>query len=192
MKKNKKLYIIPGFGESTDSKRYKEKIINKIETLGLEVVSVKVDWDLDSIDTAIQQVDKQIPKDSTGYILGFSFGAYIAAVLSPKKKLRGYFFCSLSPYFKEDLLHVPQKWKDELGKKMVMSLGQYSFPSQSKASAWFIYGDKEGKVLSDRAGSAYAVWKGKKELITIKGVNHNLTSPKYSSAINELVKVALF
>lgn len=192
MKKNKKLYIIPGFGESADSKRYKEKIINKLETLGLEVVTVKVDWDLDNIDTAIQQVDSQIPNNSRDYILGFSFGSYVTAILSSKKKLKGYFFCSLSPYFKEDLLRIPQKWKDELGKKMVISLGQHSFPSKSKASAWFIYGDKEGKEVSDRAQSAYAIWKGKKELIIIKGVNHNLTSSKYSSAINELVKEALF
>lgn len=137
----------------------------------------------------IDQVNKQIPDTSSNdYILGFSFGAYITAVLAPKKRARGYIFCSLSPYFKEDIVNIPEKTKKYFGKILMDSFKKYSFPKNTAGQAWFLVGSEDWDLAISRAKLSYHQWKGKKKIFLIKDAGHQLSHPSFVSRIKEILK----
>src|SRR3989344_7131050 len=129
MRKQRKLYIIPGLGETTRSKNYKE-VIRSAKNEGLLVVPVNITWSADKdMSHYIRQADNQIPNNITqDFIFGFSFGAYIASILAKEKKAVGYIFCSISPYFKADLKYIPDKSRKYFGEKIMNSFKKYEFP----------------------------------------------------------------
>jgi esterase/lipase len=131
-----KIYIIPGLGESTRMVNYRE-VIKLFKKADFKVIPIKIVWSLDmDITDYINQANKQIPNISKNdYVLGFSFGAYIASILSKKKKVKGFIFCSLSPFFKENIKNIPEETKKYFGQKMINSFKKYSFPSVSKSRA---------------------------------------------------------
>lgn len=138
------LYIIPGLGESTRSKNYRG-IIKYARDIGLEIVPVNINWSskMDMTDF-IAQVDSKIPDSiDDSYVLGFSFGAYITAVLAKKKNAKGYIFCSASPYFKENLKDIPEKTRKYFGETMFESFKKYSFPKDVESEAWFLIGEND-------------------------------------------------
>ena len=61
---------------------------------GFSVVPINIKWKLDMyMDDFIRQANKEIPNNiKNDYILGFSFGAYITAVLSKRKRQKDLFF----------------------------------------------------------------------------------------------------
>ena len=191
MKKNKKLFIVPGFGESVRSKNYRP-VINDAKMLGFTNIPIHIRWKLHvPMSYFIRQAEEKIlaavpmPED---YILGFSFGAYIIAVLALKKKFKGYIFCSLSPYFKDDLQYIPEETKKYFGKIFMNSLSQYSFPKNSNGRAWFIVGDKDWNIAIQRTHKAYRMWKGEKEIHVIKSVGHELWNERYAKKIKTILK----
>lgn len=189
MKKKTKIYIIPGLGESVRNKNYRE-IIKSAKKAGFVVVPVNILWDQDmDMTDFVEQANKKIPDDSSeDYILGFSFGAYIASILSKKKKAKGVIFCSISPYFKEDLKEVPQESKDYFGKKMMSSFKRYTFPKKVMSDAWFLIGEKDWPLAISRAKRSFELWGGKKSLKVIKGVGHDLGNKKYSVVVEKIIK----
>lgn len=182
-----KIYIIPGLGESTRMINYRE-IIKSFKKEGFEIVPINITWSTDmSMGDYINQANKQIPNLSDNdYIMGFSFGAYIALILSKKKKVKGFIFCSLSPYFKENLKYIPKESVEYFGKKMIDSFKRYSFPAVSKSKAWFIVGEKDWPLVIKRAEESFNKWKGEKELIIVKKAEHEL---KHSNYIKEMKKI---
>ncbi|OHA92687.1 MAG: hypothetical protein A3G99_01275 [Candidatus Zambryskibacteria bacterium RIFCSPLOWO2_12_FULL_39_23] len=189
MRKQRKLYIIPGLGETTRSKNYKE-VIRSAKNEGLLVVPVNILWSADKdMSDFIQQSDSQIPNNITNdYIFGFSFGAYIASILAKKKKAKGYIFCSISPYFKDDLKYVPEESRKYFGKKIMNSFKKYEFPKGLTSSAWFLIGEKDWKLAIKRAHTSFSKWGSKKEIYIIKGAAHELTSPNYIKKISFIIR----
>jgi len=187
--KKRIIYIIPGLGETTRSKNYIE-VIKIAEKLGFSVVSVNITWKTDtSMSNFIQQADNQIPNNITNdFIFGFSFGAYIASILAKKKKANGYIFCSISPYFKDDLKYIPEESKKYFGKKVMNSFKKYQFPKGLTGSAWFLIGEKDWKLAIKRARASYKLWDGNKELSIIKGAGHELTGSNYIKKINLIMR----
>lgn len=185
----KKIYIIPGFGETTRAKNYKE-IIHFAKSKGFKIVPIKIIWSLDlPFSNFIKQVNKQIPNKIPGdYIFGFSFGAYITALLASKKKAKGYFFCSMSPYFKEDLKFIPDDTKNYFGKVFMSSFKRYSFPKNVKGSAWFFIGNKDWQIAINRLETSYKQWKGPKEIHILKNVGHKLNTINYTKKIKQIIK----
>ncbi|OJI08512.1 hypothetical protein BK005_00700 [bacterium CG10_37_50] len=184
-----KLYIIPGLGESTRAKNYRE-IIKLARKTGFEVNPVNILWEknMDMTDFVVQ-ADKKIPNDSSDdYILGFSFGAYIVSILSKKKKIKGIIFCSISPYFKEDLKDIPLESKEYFGKKMMDSFKRYTFPKKIKSTAWFLIGEKDWPLTISRAQKSFKLWGGIKSMEVIKGAGHSLDDKKYFNAIKKIIK----
>lgn len=192
MKNSRRLYIIPGLGETTRSKNYKE-LIESARDSGLVVKPVKINWEVDmDMSDYINQADKQIPDSiPNDFIFGFSFGAYIASVLARKKNVGGYLFCSLSPYFKDDLKFIPEESKKYFGKKMMDSFKKYTFPKQAKGQAWFLVGEKDWDLAKKKAKKSYGMWQGKKELYIIKGAKHELTSSNYIKKLNSIFQLIL-
>lgn len=189
MKKVKKLYIIPGFGESIRSKNYKH-IIKNAKEFGFTIIPVNIQWNLhtpmsDFMRQAEEKISASTPED---YILGFSFGAYIAAVLALKKKIKGYIFCSISPYFKDDLKYIPKETKEYFGKVFINSLKKYLFPKGGYDHAWFLIGDKDWGIAIQRAHKAYKAWKGRKKIYIIKGAGHDLLNKNYVKQVKTILK----
>lgn len=185
----KNLYLIPGLGESSRSKNYR-KIIKMSKKAGFKIVRVNIDWAMDmDITDFIEQTDKLIPDEpENSYILGFSFGSYIATILSKKKKVDGFIFCSTSPYFKDDLKYIPKKAKKYLGPKMMNSFKKYSFPKNIKTRAWFLIGEKDWPLAIKRNRKSYNLWKGPKKIKIIKEARHELNHENYTKEIENIMK----
>lgn len=187
-----RIFVITGLGESIRSRNYRG-IICYAKKIGFKVVPVNIHWStkLDMTDF-ISQADEKIPTDlSNDYILGFSFGSYIAAVLSSKRSAKGFIFCSTSPYFKENLKHIPKETKKYFGPKLLKSLKKYSIPVQGKSRAWFLIGQKDWNLAVDTTKKMHKAWHGKKNIYTIRGVGHELAHPKYIERIQSILKNAL-
>lgn len=185
----KNLYVIPGLGESLRYKNYHEvKRIAK-ET-DIKIISVNINWEIGmDMSDFVMQAERLIPDQlDDSYILGFSFGAYIAAVISKKKKAEGFIFCSLSPYFKDDLEYIPSETVEYFDKKMMNSFQKYSFPETSKAKAWFLVGENDWSLAIARTKKAHRMWKGEKELVIVKEAAHELTNDNYVHEIQKIVK----
>lgn len=188
-KEKRKIYIIPGLGESTRKRCY-IKIVEFAKKSGFSVVPINIKWKLDMyMDDFIRQANKEIPNNiKNDYILGFSFGAYITAVLSKKKKAKGFIFCSLSPYFKDDLNSIPDKSKKYFGKKMMNSFKKYSFPNKNKGSAYFLIGEKDWSIAINRMEKSFAIWSGKKEKYIVKNTGHDLSKKNYIDVLKKIIK----
>ena len=186
----KKLYIIPGFGESIRSKNYR-RITKDAKELGFTIIPVHIRWKLYApMSDFMRQAQETISSATTeDYILGFSFGAYIMTVLALKKKYKGYIFCSISPYFKDDLQYIPEKTKEYFGKIFMGSLKKYSFPKSSSGRAWFFIGDKDWDIAIQRAHKAYKAWRGRKNIYIVKGAGHELLNKNYVKQIKTILKM---
>ncbi len=189
MPNTKKLYIIPGFGESTRMKKYGE-VIKRAKKFGFSVVPVDINWDwTKTMSDFIKQADKQIPNDiSTDYVFGFSFGTYIASILSQKKNAKGYIFCSASPYYREDLAGLSNEVRKEFGKKMLKDFEKFSFPQDVKTKAWFLVGSKEPVSCVYRTKESYKNWSGKKQMFIIEKAEHDLKNPNYLERIEMIIR----
>jgi hypothetical protein len=189
-KRRTRIYVVPGIGESTRAKNYSE-LIRYARKEGFNVVPVNINWSSKLLMTDyIKQVDKKIPDNiSEDYVLGFSFGSYISAILADKKDAKGYIFCSPSPYFKENLEYLPQETKKYWGPKLMKDFRKYTFPRNINNKAWFFMGDKEWKIAQDAIKIFYKKWKGKKTLKFIKGADHELSSINYLKEIKHLIKM---
>jgi len=185
----KKIYIVPGFGESTRMNNYRE-VIKLSRGKGLEVVSVKIVWDMDkTMNDYLKEVSEQIPNlNEDDYLLGFSFGAYIAYILSQKKIFSGYVFCTISPYFKENLKDIPQESKDYFGEDFMKSLEFHKIHKGNKADAWFFTGEKDWELAIKMNKKASDKWGGKSSFGLVKDTGHELGAVNYIKEFKKVLK----
>lgn len=185
----KKLYIIPGFAESTRMKNYRG-IIKYARENNFEVKSIKIVWDMDkNMNDYMEEVKSQIlNQNPNDIILGFSFGAYILYNLSKKKIFDNYIFCTISPYFKENLKDIPQESKDYFGKDFISILKKYSIHKGNKNNAWFLTGDKDWDLAIKTNKEAEKQWSGKSNFILIKNTGHDLSNNNYTKEVKGVLK----
>ena len=107
MTSKKTVFVIPGFKHKPQNKAYKQ-IAKMLKSEGYSPILVNIPWRQTTISENTKFFLKKYKKINSRkkYILGFSFGAMIAFVASTKVSVSGLILCSLSPYFKEDLLKV--------------------------------------------------------------------------------------
>jgi len=182
------LYIIPGVGESTRSKNYKE-IIRSSQKLGHKVIPVNIRWSakMDVSDFISQAKEIILDDGKNCFVLGFSLGAYIAAILAPKKKIAGLIFCSMSPYFKSNLKDIPLSAKRYWGKKMINSFKKYNFPSYIHKRGWFLIGSEDWDFAIEANKHFYKNWSGKKDFFLIRGAGHELKHPNYIKQVKKII-----
>lgn len=185
----KKIYIIPGLGESTKDKVYR-KIVTLLKSQGWETVSINIKWNRTTAKDWLEQVSAKIKSDKilNPHVLGFSFGAYVAVLLSQELKFKKIICCSLSPYFKEDLKNIHPEVIKYFGIRRINDFKNYSFPKKPVGEIVFFVGDKEPKISLKRTNNAYKKWSGKKSLKIIKGAYHNLSQDAYKDEIVEYIK----
>ena len=188
-KSEEKLYIVPGFGETTRMKNYRE-VIEYAQKKGFCVTPITIGWDMDkNMSDYIKEVENQIPsKNEDDTILGFSFGAYITYMISKKKVFDNYIFCTISPYFKENLKYVPQESKDYFGEYFIESLKKYSIHKGEKNNAWFLVGEKDWDLAINVNKEAEKNWKGKSKFILVEKAKHELNHKSYLKEVDKIIK----
>ncbi len=177
------LYIIPGFGETTKSVGY-QNIINYAEEKGFVVISFDPQWKRSTIKNWLEAFNKLVGKNiEDAVVIGFSFGAYIAALSAKNHRFSKIIFCSLSPYFKDDIQKLPALAHRMLGKKRIQHFSENSFPDNISTPALFIVGDKDMRFVIDRVKKSYKKWMGPKKLEIIKGAEHDINNDSYLEII---------
>jgi hypothetical protein len=194
MNLKKTVYIIPGFRHQPRQKAYR-KLRNLLKKEGYTPVPIKLPWTHRTITENTDLFLKEFKKiqRKKKYILGFSYGAMIAFLASTKVKVSGLILCSLSPFFREDLLHAnrtiktqetAERFEDFLHLKS-SSLAKHVKTKQVR----MLYGSKESKPLIRRVTRTYKhIPSKRKTLIRISGTDHNIGDERYLSTIHQIVK----
>jgi hypothetical protein len=136
MKMNKKIYIIPGWKETSRRKQY-QSLARSVRSEGYDVVFKNVDWN-----KKLSQQIFEIEKDSV--LFGFSLGALLARLIAQESKCDLVIFASMTP-----LRHFqggPQEkiLVDVVGKKLVNDVKENLKP-RIKSRSVSMYGDKENE-----------------------------------------------
>lgn len=189
MDNQKTLYVIPGYGESHEDNAYQDAIL-LAHNKGYIVKKIEISWDTDKVmDDYVAEALSQIKENEGEMVsgLGFSFGAYILALISPIINFNSLFFCSLSPYFKDDLINIPEEAKKELGEKFIKNIEKNVFPNISKAKAVFLVGENDWPQALDRTNKSFNLWQGQKEIVRIPNVGHDFGTPEYKNALSKVL-----
>ncbi|MEX0672848.1 MAG: alpha/beta hydrolase [Candidatus Paceibacterota bacterium] len=185
--KRKQLYIVPGFGEFPTDLPYK-KITQFARKQGYTVIPVSIVWDRRTMSHWLEQLREVVKKhgDTNSILLGFSFGAYIALLGSKEFNFEKVFLCSLSPYFKEDLKHIPEDAKKFFGKKRMADFQKYTVPRITIPTTLF-FGDqdwpmaikKARKIAKDNPAASFEL---------IEGIGHDISEEEYLEKIKQHLK----
>ena len=184
----KRLYIIPGFNETTREKAYLQ--IKKIATRkGYDVFPINISWKYktgsDWLEEARGKILKDNNKEIDSSILGFSFGALIAIELSKEFQFNNMYICSLSPYYSEDLKFIPKSATSWLGKRRINDFKKKTFNPNNSTKATFMVGDSEWDFAKDKIKERYNKWGGPKSLKIIKGSDHYIGNSAYLKQIEK-------
>ena len=184
------IYIIPGFGQKTSQKEYRE-VISLFRARNFAVRPIRISWGYHIMSDYSKEFLKQLnhKPDDRVYLFGFSFGAMIAFITAAQLKPRALYLCSLSPYFKEDLPSLKKWWKKYWGKQRMKDFHQFSFNKLAKeirCKTILIVGDKEGEEVMNRAKDARKRIKNA-TLIVVKGAKHNLAQKEYLGAVRKII-----
>lgn len=193
----KTIFIVPGFKHLPTNKAYKE-IAKILKKKGYYPIPITIPWKQTTISENTDyflKVYKKI-KRKKKYILGFSFGAMIAFIASTKVRVSGLILCSLSPYFKEDIVKANNQWLSAITEERYQDFLGLRFAGlvkQIKAKQiLMLYGSKEEKSLINRVNETFdQVLSRDKYLIPILKTEHNIGDRRYLSKIHQTVKELL-
>lgn len=185
---NKTLLIIPGFRETTKEKPYRE-IIRFAKISGYKtIIKINPTWNhktsTDWYNMAIHKI-KNIDCENT-VAVGFSLGAYILLLLSRNNKFKKMLFCSISPFFAEQIHKLPPSAQTFLGKRRLHDFKKYRLPERLKTTQnIFFFGESDWKFAITEA-EKYAT-KQKSSFTLIKDTGHELTSIYIEKIKNNLI-----
>lgn len=74
---------------------------------------------------------------------------------------------------------MPKLAFEVFGEKRMETFSTYSFPENISSQAFFIVGDKDIPIVIERSKKSYEMWSGKKDLILLQGVGHDISEKKY-------------
>lgn len=104
------LYL-PGGGSSRANYPY-DKILRKVQRRGHKTTFCPITWRGTNIHDWVEEVRPTYRQHDPAQtiLVGFSFGAMTALLLTAECPPAGLILCSLSPYFAEDLPFIPARW----------------------------------------------------------------------------------
>lgn len=185
-------YIIPGFGHSPHKQRGYKTIGRFFVEQGITPRYIRIQWNdkkprrfADFVDQFSRQYKKDV--DSVKIVLGFSYGATIAFLSASKLKPDVLILCSLSPYFVEDLGHLPLVWRKWWEKNFVES--DYSFKKLAptvRGKTVLVHGGKEGREVSFRVRDAHRRIR-KSTLKMVKGARHQIYNKAYQETVRKII-----
>jgi len=184
-------YIIPGFNHHNKQPAYK-KIASFFRSRGIKPIPIDIKWKYrtmtDYVGEFIEKYKREFNDNNEVYFLGFSFGAMISFISAVKLKPKMIILCSLSPWFKENLPHVPKKWKRNF-KRRVEVFKELSFNEISKkinSKTILLIGDKEPSITIRRTKDAHRRLRDSK-LIMIKGAKHDIEMEEYLKTLEKVI-----
>ncbi len=194
MSDQKIVYIIPGFRQHPTQKAYRE-LTKLLKHEGYRPVPVRISWKETTLSENTAYFLRQFNKNQAKkkYILGFSFGAIIAFLASTKVRSSGLILCSLSPYFKEDLVKARASSMSSITTRRFDDLSQLrcsSLAKQIKAKqTLLLYGTKEAKPLIDRVLKAYRhIASPRKSLVRVIETEHDISDTRYLQTIQRAAR----
>lgn len=180
------LYIIPGFGDTPEDQAY--KLVAKIaESKNYEVRTITLLWERSTIEDWIKTASKIIDTNTAKNfsILGFSFGAMVAVAIAKKYHFTKLHLCSLSPFYMEDIDHLPGAAKKFLGKRRLADFATLIFPDDIGTPAYFYFGTADWDYALKQIKRRAKTWKGAHKLILIDGVGHDLENSAYLDVLEK-------
>jgi len=179
----KVLLIIPGFGESPTDAPYQR--LKALCSERYRVVTFTPHWKYRvASDWLIEFYDmlKKIDTNNTTVVC-FSLGAYITLLAAEQVSFRKVIFCSISPFFREQLASAPDAAKQYFGKRRVTDFGKHRLPKQLKTrQTVFLFGSLEWPHAIVESERLALLYRAKHELV--QNAEHEL-SDEY---LREIVK----
>lgn len=184
-KGEKVIFIIPGFRQSPKSLAYKN--LAKMLTIeGFTPIVMDIPWKGNTITSNSTYFISQFNKTKAlkKYILGFSYGAMIAFLASTQVKTDGIILCSLSPYFKEDVIKIKSGPRSALMQARYRDFAQLHCEALAKKiktdQVLMLYGAQEARTLIRRVTETFGeITVPYKKLISIKKTEHDIKDKKY-------------
>lgn len=181
----KKLYIIPGWGETIRFKQPREFIdwaSKKYEIVPVRYVSKKGILLSENLKIIREQVKKPTNKS---VIFGFSMGALFAYILASEIKFEKAIICSISPVLENDLdFYKIKDVRKIFTDRVIKELKTWKY-KKLKCPAVFMCGDKEGEEEIFRTKKLYEKNTGK--IIIIKNQIHSLDGV-YLEKVKKILK----
>jgi pimeloyl-ACP methyl ester carboxylesterase len=183
----KKIYIIPGFGENKKDKPYLE-LIKFFESKNFEVIFYEPKWSRNTIEKWLNDFEEVLKNDTAdnSMVFGFSFGALIAVLSTKTHKFSKLILCSLSPYFSDNIKLLPALAEKYLGKRRMIAFEKQDFPKDIKIPVIFLVGSKEKELFPNDSKKYYDLWQGSKKFILVSDAEHDISNQNYISAIKSL------
>lgn len=188
MKITETFFIIPGFKEKISDKQYvalKKMFLAK----GFDVKMVPIVWHRKVMTDWVAQFSDFFEKHrgKKNIVLGFSFGAMIALIAAKNLQMSRLILCSLSPYFAEDLLKIPTRWKEYIGRRRTEDFLKYLAKDAVKDVSLKVrvfIGGAEQKKFSQLALRCTFVAKAlSTSVIVVDGVKHDIGDKRYRDAL---------
>lgn len=183
------VFIVPGYNHCPADPAYQE-IAKIITQQGLLPMPIAIPWKNVPISQGTDYFLRQIKKKSQKkagktYILGFSYGAMIAFMASTQIPVSGLILCSLSPYFREDLLKAN---RDEPREDFV-NISCHTISKKIKAKkVMMLYGENEDRSLKHRVTEAFhTIPITQKTLMQIENTDHEIGNRRYLDSVSSVI-----
>jgi pimeloyl-ACP methyl ester carboxylesterase len=186
----RKVYVIPGFGDSPSGKPY-INVRKCFENAGVQCKVVSIRWKYNSVFDYVDQfmITYRPRKNSEVYIFGFSFGALIALMVSTYINPTKLYLCSLSPFFQEDIKKNGAKDFVSLGKRRGKVLRTIPFSRIArtiKCPTIIVVGECELPSVIRRARLVAKEIK-RSRLHIASNAGHNLLDEGYDTVLRRIV-----
>lgn len=192
----KVLYLIPWFTEQIHEERY-HNLINVLKSKDIKIVPILIDRKYKTMSDYVYQAISQINKHKSWdivSILWFSFGAVISYIISSQTDIIDtQYLCSLSPYFQEDLDHIPQRRKRFMGKKRIQDFQSISSSLLAKnisAHTYLLYWTQEHPAVATTSIRISNDLQNH-NIIAIPWGKHDISQAVYHSTIETLLSQTL-
>lgn len=181
------VFIIPGYQQLPTAKAYRQ-IAQVFLKQGFSPTAIKIPWNEKTISQNSDDFLREFEKKKTveKYLFGFSYGAMMALVAAAKIKVFGLILCSLSPYFREDLLKKENPQLEEF-----INLRAKTLARKIKAKkVLLLYGKREDNSLKKRVIDVFGdLGTSQKYIFPIEKTEHEISAQAYLRKISQAIKV---
>ncbi len=185
------LFIVPGFKQKTTDLAWL-KVKKLAQKSFQQVILFQPDWNYHTLTDWVAAFDKFRQQYSGPQIvLGFSFGAMIAFLSSINLLTETAIFCSLSPYFSEDIFSLKPWWNQAVGKKRMATFQETNFSklaAKSHSKNYLLVGEKEVHQCFTRYHDALQQLSDSSGIV-VPQAGHDIGHYEYLSALAKLFTV---
>jgi hypothetical protein len=175
------LFVIPGFGESMRDPAYRE-LARQARRAGLRVIGVDVHWDRTTFSDWVEESLRKAGSLDNAIILGFSFGAMVALEIARQNRVSKIIACSPSPFYQEDIPQIRANVQF-LGVRRLREFAELRFPETLRSRVVFMMGESDWDYAILALKRRYRECRGRKKLVLIPGVGHDIGDRSYLAAI---------